>query len=56
MTSQPGKETITIHILPNTSINKSNQTMKLGQLITCKTLFFKTPTQNMLGNYSQTLF
>ena len=33
MTSQPGKRKITIHILPNISISKSNQTMKFGQLI-----------------------
>ena len=37
MTSQPGQQTITIHILPNISqyifISKDNQTMKLGQLI-----------------------
>ena len=33
MTSQPGKQTITIHILLNMSRNKGNQTMKFGQLI-----------------------
>ena len=33
MTSQPGLQTIAIHILPNISRSKSNQTMKLGQLI-----------------------
>ena len=33
MTSQPGKQTIAIHILPNISRIKSNQTMKFGQLI-----------------------
>ena len=36
MTSQPGKQTIVIHILhilPNTSQSESNQTMKLDQLI-----------------------
>ena len=33
MTSQPGKRKITIHILPNISRSKSNQTMKFGQLI-----------------------
>ena len=31
--SQPGKKTITIHILRNISKSKSNQTMKFGQLI-----------------------
>ena len=33
MTSQPGKQTIAIHILPNISRSKGNQTMKFGQLI-----------------------
>ena len=32
MTSQPGKQTIAIHILPNISKSKCNQ-MKLDQLI-----------------------
>ena len=32
MTSQPGYQTITIHILPNISQSKDNQTRKLGQL------------------------
>ena len=33
MTSQPGFQTIAIHILPNISQSKGNQTMKFGQLI-----------------------
>ena len=33
MTSQSGKQTIVIHILPNISRSKANQTMKFGQLI-----------------------
>ena len=33
MTSQLGSQTIAIHILPNISQNKSNPTMKFGQLI-----------------------
>ena len=33
MTSQPGLETTAIHLLPNISQSKSNQTMKFGQLI-----------------------
>ena len=33
MTSQPGEQTIVIYILPNNTRSKSNQTMKLGQLI-----------------------
>ena len=33
MTSQPGLQAVAIHILPNTSQSKGNQTMKSGQLI-----------------------
>ena len=33
MTSQPGLQTVAIHILPNTSQSKGKQTMKFGQLI-----------------------
>ena len=33
MTSQPGLQTIAIHILPNISQSKGNKTMKFGQLI-----------------------
>ena len=33
ITSQPGLQTIAIHILPNISRSKGNQTMKFGQLI-----------------------
>ena len=33
MTSQPGQQTIGIHILPNLSKSKDNQTVKFGQLI-----------------------
>ena len=33
MTSQSGKQIIVIHILPNISRSKDNQTMKLGLLI-----------------------
>ena len=31
--TQPGEQTITIHILPNISRSKKNQKMKFGQLI-----------------------
>ena len=31
--SQPGLQTITIHILPNISQSKGNQKMKFGELI-----------------------
>ena len=33
LTSQPGLQAIAIHILPNISQSKGNQTMKFGQLI-----------------------
>ena len=33
MTSQPGQQTIAIHILTNISKSKDNQAMKFGQLI-----------------------
>ena len=33
MTSQPGQQTIAIHILTNISGSKGNQAMKFGQLI-----------------------
>ena len=33
MTSQPGKQTIAIHLMSNISRSKSNQTMKFGHLI-----------------------
>ena len=33
MTGQPGKQTITMNILPKISRSKSNQTIKFGQLI-----------------------
>ena len=33
MTSQTGQQIITIHILPNNSTSKGNQTVKFGQLI-----------------------
>ena len=33
MTSQPGWQTVALHILPNISRSKGNQAMKCGQLI-----------------------
>ena len=33
MMSQPGKQTITIHILPNISRSKRKKTMEFGQVI-----------------------
>ena len=48
MTSQPGEQTIAIHILPNISQSKGNQAMKFGQLIEYnqKIFFFKIHAQN----------
>ena len=36
MTSLPGKQTTSIHILPNILRSKDNQTMEFGQLIEYK--------------------
>ena len=36
MTSQPGSQTIAIHILPDISQSKGNQTVKFGQLLEYK--------------------
>ena len=43
MRSQPGQETIVIHILSNISRSKGNQKMKFGQLIECnmRNIFLK---------------
>ena len=50
MTSQPGQQTIAIHILPNISRSKDNQTMKFGQLIeyNMRKILLKNHTQNVL--------
>ena len=48
MTSQPGLQTITIHIFTNMSKSKANQTMKLGQIIeSWETFFLKDHKQNL---------
>ena len=43
MTSQPGKQAIARHVLPNISRIKGNQTMKFGQLTeyNMKNIFFE---------------
>ena len=46
MTSQPGKETIGIHILPNISRSKGNQTMTRGQLIVMSNIFLEKSYTN----------
>ena len=47
MTLQPGKQTNTVHILPNILRSKGNETMKLGQWIeyNMKNIFLKSFTQ-----------
>ena len=37
MTLHPDCETTVIHILPNISRSKGNQTLKIGQLLECNT-------------------
>ena len=49
MTSQTGQQLITMHILPNISRRKCNQTMKLGQLIEYNIFFLKNHTQNVVA-------
>ena len=46
MTSQPGKQTIAIHILPNISRSKGSQTMKFVQVTEYKkiSIFLKNYT------------
>ena len=51
MMSQSGLQTIPIHILPNISQSKGNQTMKFGQLIehNKRIFFFKNYAENEAG-------
>ena len=54
---QPGLETVTIHILPNISQSKGNQTMKFGQLIEYnKRIFFKNYAENEAWRLVSNLF
>ena len=48
MMSQPGQQTIVIHILANISRTKGNQTMKFGQLIEykMKNIYLENHTQD----------
>ena len=41
LTSQPGQQTVTIHVLSNISRSKGNHIMKLGQLIEYNKRYFK---------------
>ena len=56
MTSQPGQQTITKHVLPNI-LSKRNQTMKFGQLIELNINFsWKIIHKIWWRNYFQTFF
>ena len=48
MMSQTGTKTIAVHILPDISRSKGNQTMKLGQLIedNMRNIFYKNHAEN----------
>ena len=58
MTSQPGYQSIVIHIWPNFSRSKGNQTMEFGQLIECnmRNIFLKNHIQNMVEKVVLDLF
>ena len=59
MTSQPGKQIIAIHILPNITRSKGNQTMKFDQLIkyiTSEIFFFKNHAESKAGRLVPDLF
>ena len=62
MTSQPGYQTITIHMLPNISRKIGNQTMKFGRLIECKNrnIFLQNETGRLVPHlllfYKESLY
>ena len=58
MTSQPCLQTIIIHIFPNVSQSKDNQTMKFGQLIEYnkRNSLFKNYAENEARRLVQDLF
>ena len=58
MTSQPGKQTIVMQILPNITKSKGNLTMKFDQLIehNMRNIFLEIMQKMWWKNYSQTLF
>ena len=58
MTSQPGLQTIAIHILTNISRSKVNQTVKLGQLIEYnkRNIFLLNYVENEAGRIVPDLF
>ena len=59
MMSQPAKQTIAINILSSISGSKSNQAVKLGQLIQYNkrnVFFFKSYAENEVGKLVPDLF
>ena len=58
MTSQPGLQTIAIHILPNFSQSKDIQTMKFDQLIEHdkRNVFLKNHAESKAGRLVPDLF
>ena len=50
VTSKLGYQTTVIHILPNISRSKGNQTIKFGQLIECnmRKVFLENHTKNVV--------
>ena len=58
MTSQPGLQTIAIHIFPNFSQSKDIQTMKFDQLIEHdkRNVFLKNHAENKAGTLVPDLF
>ena len=57
MTSQPGEQTISMHVLPNVSRSKGNQTMKFGHLnVARETFLLKNQTKNVVETSIITLF
>ena len=58
MTSQPGKQSIAIHLLPYISRGKDNETVKFGQLIqyNIRKIFLEKLYQKYGGETSPKLF
>ena len=58
MTLKPGKQTITVHILPNISQSKGNKTMKSGQVLEYSkvNIFFKNHIEKEAGRLVPDLF
>ena len=58
MMSQPGLQTIAIHILPNITQSKGNQTMKFSQLIenNKSNIFLQNYAENEVGRLAPFIF